>query len=88
MLRKGGTAVLIGIPKMRSELTVPNVPFVLNETRIIGTLMGAVPFQIFIPQLAEHYLNGMLNGLSPDVPPPMDRAGGPVTLSRICIQPE
>ncbi|MEY2925610.1 MAG: hypothetical protein RL367_87 [Pseudomonadota bacterium] len=60
MLRKGGTAVLIGIPKMGAEVSLPVLPFVLKEVRVIGSLMGSVPFQVFIPQLARHYLNGVL----------------------------
>jgi S-(hydroxymethyl)glutathione dehydrogenase / alcohol dehydrogenase len=60
MLRKGGAAVLIGIPKVGSELSLPALPFVMKEVRVIGSLMGSVPFQTFIPQLARHYLNGAL----------------------------
>jgi S-(hydroxymethyl)glutathione dehydrogenase / alcohol dehydrogenase len=60
MLRKGGTVVLIGIPKMGSEVSLPVLPFIMKEVRVIGSLMGSVPFQIFLPQLARHYLNGVL----------------------------
>jgi S-(hydroxymethyl)glutathione dehydrogenase / alcohol dehydrogenase len=60
MLRKGGTAVLIGIPKMGAEVSLPVLPFIMKEVRVIGSLMGSVPFQTFIPQLARHYLSGAL----------------------------
>jgi S-(hydroxymethyl)glutathione dehydrogenase/alcohol dehydrogenase len=60
MLRKRGTAVLIGVARSGAELTVPVMPFVFKEVRIISSLMGSSPFQLFLPQLAQYYLNGQL----------------------------
>jgi S-(hydroxymethyl)glutathione dehydrogenase/alcohol dehydrogenase len=60
MLRKGGTAVLLGVAKTGSELSIPIAPFVFKEVRVIGSLMGSSPFQLFLPQLARYYLNGSL----------------------------
>lgn len=60
MLRKGGTAALVGVAKEGAELTVPIQPFAWKEIRVVGSLMGSVPFQIFLPRLAQYYLNGSL----------------------------
>ena len=60
MLRKRGTLVLVGLPKMGSELSVPAIPMIVNETRVIGSNMGSVPFQRVIPTYAKLYLDGRL----------------------------
>ena len=60
MLRKRGTAVLMGIAKSGAELNIPIAPFVFKEVRIISSLMGSSPFQLFLPQLAQYYLSGAL----------------------------
>jgi S-(hydroxymethyl)glutathione dehydrogenase/alcohol dehydrogenase len=60
MLRMRGTAALVGVAPHGAELTIPIVPFVFKEVRIISSLMGSSPFQIFLPQLARHYLDGRL----------------------------
>jgi S-(hydroxymethyl)glutathione dehydrogenase/alcohol dehydrogenase len=60
MLRKRGAAVLIGIPRFDAELNVPAISMIVNETRIISSIMGSSPHQIVIPQYAQLYLNGKL----------------------------
>jgi S-(hydroxymethyl)glutathione dehydrogenase/alcohol dehydrogenase len=60
MLRKRGAAVLIGVPRVDAELSVPAISLLLNETRIISSLMGSSPHQVVIPQYAQLYLNGKL----------------------------
>jgi len=60
MLRKRGTAVLMGVAKSGAELTVPIFPFVFKEVRIVSSFMGSSPFQLFLPQLAQFYLSGAL----------------------------
>lgn len=60
MLRKRGTLVLVGLPKMGSELAVPAIPMIVKETRVIGSNMGSVPFQRVIPTYAQLYLDGRL----------------------------
>jgi S-(hydroxymethyl)glutathione dehydrogenase/alcohol dehydrogenase len=60
MLRKRGTAVLLGVAKAGAELTVPIMPFVFKEVRIMSSIMGSSAFQLFLPQLAGYYLNGQL----------------------------
>jgi S-(hydroxymethyl)glutathione dehydrogenase/alcohol dehydrogenase len=60
MLRKGGTAVLVGVGAYGTSFSVPITPFVLAEKRIIGTMMGSSPFQLLIPQIADYYRQGRL----------------------------
>jgi S-(hydroxymethyl)glutathione dehydrogenase/alcohol dehydrogenase len=60
MLRKGGTAMLMGVAKMGAELTIPIAPFVFKEVRVMSSMMGSSPFQLFLPKLAEYYLDGRL----------------------------
>ena len=60
MLRKRGTLTLVGIPRMGSELSVPLLPMIVRETRVIGANMGSVPFQRVIPTYAKLYLEGRL----------------------------
>jgi S-(hydroxymethyl)glutathione dehydrogenase/alcohol dehydrogenase len=60
MLRKGGTAVLVGVAGTGVSFSAPITPFVVSEKRIIGTSMGSAPFQLFIPELANSYLRGRL----------------------------
>jgi S-(hydroxymethyl)glutathione dehydrogenase/alcohol dehydrogenase len=60
MLRKGGTAALLGVAASGAELTVPIMPFVFKEIRVLGSMMGSSPFQLMLPQLANYYLRGEL----------------------------
>jgi S-(hydroxymethyl)glutathione dehydrogenase/alcohol dehydrogenase len=60
MLRKRGTAMMMGVAKSGAELTIPIFPFIFKEVRIASSMMGSSPFQIFLPQLAQYYLNGQL----------------------------
>ena len=60
MLRKGGAAVLVGVPKFGSDVSVPALPFLQKEVRLISSMMGSVPFQVAIPQYAQMYLDGRL----------------------------
>jgi S-(hydroxymethyl)glutathione dehydrogenase/alcohol dehydrogenase len=60
MLRRRGTLVLIGLPKMGSDLSVPALPMIARELRVIGSVMGSVPFQRVIATYAQLYLDGRL----------------------------
>lgn len=60
MLRKRGTLVLVGLPKSGSELSVPSIQAIVREIRIVGSLMGSVPFQRVLPTYAQMYLDGRL----------------------------
>ena len=60
MLRKGGTAVLVGIGATGAGFSAPITPFVLAEKKVVGSMMGSSPFQLLIPQLAGYYRRGRL----------------------------
>jgi S-(hydroxymethyl)glutathione dehydrogenase/alcohol dehydrogenase len=60
MLRRRGTLVLVGLPKMGAEVSVPALPLIARELRVIGSIMGSVPFQRVIPTYAQLYLDGRL----------------------------
>jgi S-(hydroxymethyl)glutathione dehydrogenase/alcohol dehydrogenase len=60
MLRKRGTLVLVGLPKSGSEFGAPAILMITRELRVIGSLMGSVPFQRVIPSYAQLYLDGRL----------------------------
>lgn len=60
MLRKRRTLVLVGLPKSGSEVSAPALAMITRELRVIGSLMGSVPFQRVIPTYAKLYLDGRL----------------------------
>lgn len=60
VVRAGGTLVLVGIGSLSAELALPITMFTLAEKRVIGSMMGSAPFQIFLPQLVTHYREGRL----------------------------
>ncbi len=60
MLRKGGTAVLVGMPRTGAEVALPMASLMFNEVRVVGSLMGSSPFQILLPKLARLYRDGKL----------------------------
>jgi S-(hydroxymethyl)glutathione dehydrogenase / alcohol dehydrogenase len=60
MLRKGGTAVMVGVPKAGTEFAFPASPFLSKEISVTSTIMGSAPFQLFVPKLAQLYLDGVL----------------------------
>ena len=60
MLRKHGTAVIIGMPKVGAEMSFPVLDLLYKDLRIIASGMGDAPFQLFVPQLANWYLAGKL----------------------------
>ena len=51
---------MVGVAKTGAQLSVPIFPFAFKGTKVMGTFMGNSPFQLFLPQLAQYYLNGML----------------------------
>ncbi|WP_226948584.1 Zn-dependent alcohol dehydrogenase [Rhizorhabdus wittichii] len=61
MLRKGGAAVMVGVPKFGSDISIPAMPFLQQEVSLISSMMGSVPFQVAIPRYAQLYLEGRLN---------------------------
>jgi S-(hydroxymethyl)glutathione dehydrogenase/alcohol dehydrogenase len=60
MLRKRGTLMLVGLPKSGSDFSAPALAIITREIRVIGSLMGSVPFQRVIPSYCQLYLDGRL----------------------------
>jgi S-(hydroxymethyl)glutathione dehydrogenase/alcohol dehydrogenase len=60
MLRKGGAAVLIGVPKAGAELSLPFRPAIMKELRVLSSLMGSAPVQSTIAAMSRFYLDGAL----------------------------
>jgi S-(hydroxymethyl)glutathione dehydrogenase / alcohol dehydrogenase len=60
MLRKRGTLVLVGLPKSGSDFSASALAIITREIRVMGSLMGSVPFQRVIPHYAQLYLDGRL----------------------------
>ena len=59
MLRRGGTATLIGMQRPGTTLSVPG-RFVLGEMRVQGSFMGSTRFRVDIPRYLELYCAGRL----------------------------
>ena len=60
MLRRGGTANVIGMIPLGQSITLPGVAF-LDEKRIQGNYMGSNRFPIDMPRLVDMYMTGKLN---------------------------
>jgi S-(hydroxymethyl)glutathione dehydrogenase / alcohol dehydrogenase len=59
MLRRGGTANVIGMIPVGQTVTLMGAAF-LGEKRIQGSLMGSNHFPVDMPRLVDFYLNGKL----------------------------
>jgi S-(hydroxymethyl)glutathione dehydrogenase/alcohol dehydrogenase len=60
MVRPGGTAVVVGLMPMGSEIRVPGPAF-LGEKKLIGCMYGSTRFREHMPKLIELFLQGRLN---------------------------
>jgi S-(hydroxymethyl)glutathione dehydrogenase/alcohol dehydrogenase len=60
MIRSGGTAVVVGMMPMGSEVSVPGPDF-LAEKKLIGCMYGSTRFREHMPKLVDLFLQGRLN---------------------------
>lgn len=60
MARKGGTVVMVGVVAVGEDISVPGFDIVLNEKRILGSMMGSNAFRVDMPRYVDFYLNGAL----------------------------
>ena len=60
MVRPGGTAVIVGMMPMGSEISVPGPDF-LQEKKLIGSVYGSTRFREHMPRLVDMFLQGRLN---------------------------
>ncbi|AMK25573.1 Zn-dependent alcohol dehydrogenase [Sphingobium sp. TKS] len=60
MLKKGGTAVLVGAAQPEGELAIPLCSILFREIKLTGSLMGSTSFQLAMPRLIDFYRQGRL----------------------------
>jgi S-(hydroxymethyl)glutathione dehydrogenase/alcohol dehydrogenase len=60
MLRRGGTAVVIGVLPDGQDVTIPGNSFIL-EKRLVGCIMGSNRFRIDVPEYLALYQQGRLD---------------------------
>ncbi|MBI1724540.1 MAG: zinc-binding dehydrogenase, partial [Candidatus Tectomicrobia bacterium] len=60
-LRTGGAAVIVGIADPKALVSIPPVPLVTEEKRLIGSLYGSSSPRLEVPRLIDLYLAGKLN---------------------------
>ena len=59
MLRRGGTANIIGMIPIGQTITLPGFAF-LGEKKLQGSMMGSNRFPVDMPRLVDFYMNGKL----------------------------
>jgi S-(hydroxymethyl)glutathione dehydrogenase/alcohol dehydrogenase len=60
MTRRGGTAVMVGVVPVGTNIELPGSDMVLREKRILGSMMGSNRFRIDMPRYVNLYLKGDL----------------------------
>ncbi len=60
MLRRGGTAVIVGMPAAGATAAIEPLELADNSQRIIGSKMGATRLAVDIPRLVDLYEQGRL----------------------------
>lgn len=59
MVRRGGTAVIVGMMPWGSEISLPGPAF-LGEKKCIGSFYGSTRFRVDMPRLCEWYMQGRI----------------------------
>ena len=59
MLRTGGTATVVGVPRPEDRISIPPMQL-LFEKRLQGTQMGSTRFRLDVPLYARLYLDGRI----------------------------
>jgi S-(hydroxymethyl)glutathione dehydrogenase/alcohol dehydrogenase len=60
MLKRGGTAVLVGIVPVGQMVELHAADITFQEKRVIGSLMGSNRFRLDMPRYVDFYLDGRL----------------------------
>jgi len=60
-VRAGGTAVAVGVPRYDQEISLPSLPLVLQEKRLLGTVYGSAQVRRDFPKLVRLVENGRLD---------------------------
>jgi S-(hydroxymethyl)glutathione dehydrogenase/alcohol dehydrogenase len=56
-VKRGGKAVVVGVPAFTDQVSVPGVMFALEEKSIVGSLYGSANLQRDVPRLVDLYMN-------------------------------
>jgi Zn-dependent alcohol dehydrogenase len=56
-LKRGGKAVVVGVPAFTDQVSVPGVMFALEEKSIVGSLYGSANLQRDVPRLVDLYMH-------------------------------
>jgi S-(hydroxymethyl)glutathione dehydrogenase / alcohol dehydrogenase len=59
MIRRGGTAVIVGMMPFNSTIELPGAAF-LGEKKAIGSFYGSTRFRVDMPRLCDFYLQGKI----------------------------
>jgi S-(hydroxymethyl)glutathione dehydrogenase / alcohol dehydrogenase len=60
MLGRGGTATIIGMVPLGTDLAIPAADLFMNEKKLQGSLMGSNQFRVDMPWFVDLYLDGRL----------------------------
>ncbi|MBM4335426.1 MAG: Zn-dependent alcohol dehydrogenase [Deltaproteobacteria bacterium] len=60
MVKKGGTAVMVGVVPMGQMVEFPGLDLVLSGKKILGSMMGDNRFRTDMPRYVDFYLSGQL----------------------------
>ena len=60
IIRPGGTAIIVGMHPLGSEIKVPG-PHFLQEKKLIGCMYGSTRFREHMPKLIDLYLQDRLD---------------------------
>ena len=59
-LKRGGKAIIVGVPRMGEEVSFQGWSFPLEEKSVIGSLYGSANMQRDMPRLIDLYMNKRL----------------------------
>jgi S-(hydroxymethyl)glutathione dehydrogenase/alcohol dehydrogenase len=59
-VKRGGTAVIVGVPGLGEEINIPAAPIALEEKSVIGSLYGSAKLRRDMPKLLELYMQKRL----------------------------
>lgn len=60
-VRSGGTVVLVGAGKLEDSLTFDRLLFMIQEKRVVGSVLGSVSAAELVPRLVTHAREGQLD---------------------------
>jgi len=61
MARRGGTAIVVGMPRADSEVTLPGFPLFYDEKRLLGCMYGSAQVRRDFPRFIELVETGRLD---------------------------